>query len=580
MKKIGKFIGKAGNTVVNTAKNAVGNTYDAALSTIKEIPKSPGRLIDEAQALTQDPAGYIQNKVTNTSFRDVTSAVTLGLDRVAEQTVRDAGLGKLVDGLDAFADVVSDVTAIVLQAVTCSVWIKNPGFHAATAVIYAARVAGIIKSKNDAYSFVKGGEFLKAVSTINVPLLDLLPCAIEAAFLVPLPATGRGRGSLDHLGTRAAKELSESALGLAAGIVGDKSVATLRIAARSPAVGAISRSQDKLDILVVRGDGSAITAAWQPGDSSWRGWWLVANGRATPGTPVTAVSRSKDKLDVFMVGLDGRVWTAAWESGDTSWRGWWPIGNLKTLPGTPVGAVSRSTDKLDVFVTGTDGRVYTAAWQAGDASWQGWWPVANGRTTPGTPITAVSRSKDKLDIFMVGLDGRVWTAAWEPRPGDTAWRGWWPIGNVKTLPGAPVGVVSRSTDKLDVFITGTDGVVHTAAWEPRPGDTSWRGWWPVANGRATPGTPVTAVSRSRDKLDIFMVGLDGRVWTAAWQPGDTSWRGWWAIGQLEVVPMTAISCVSRSADKLDIFVRGIDHEVFTAAWQPGDRNWRGWWQLT
>lgn len=477
MKNIGKFIGKAGKTVVNTAKNAAGNTYDAALSTIKEIPQAPGRLIDEVQALTQDPAGYIQNKVMNTSFRDVTSAVTLGLDRVAEQTLRDAGLGKLVDGLDAFADVVSDVMAIVLQAVTCSVWIKNPGFHAATAVIYAARVARIIKSKNDAVNFVKGGEFLKAVSTINVPLLDLIPCAIEAAFLAPLPASGRGRGSLDHLGTRAANELSGSALGLAAGIVGDKSVATLRIAARSPAVGAISRSQDKLDIMVVRGDGSAITAAWQPSDSSWRGWWPVANGRATPGIPVTAVSRSKDKLDIFMVGLDGRVWTAAWQPGDTSWRGWWAIGSLKTLPGTPVGAVSRSADKLDVFVTGVDGLVYTAAWEAGDTSWRGWWPVANGRTTAGTPVTAVSRSKDKLDIFMVGLDGRVWTAAWEPRPGDA------------------------------------------------------------------------------------------------------SWRGWWAIGQLEVVPMTAISCVSRSADKLDIFVRGIDYEVFTAAWQPGDRNWRGWWQI-
>ena len=46
-----------------------------------------------------------------------------------------------------------------------------------------------------------------------------------------------------------------------------------------------------------------------------------------------------------------------------------------------------------------------------------------------------------------------------------------------------------------------------------------------------PGAPVTAVSRSTDKLDVFVVGTDGRVWTAAWEPGFTDWwHGWWPIG--------------------------------------------------
>jgi hypothetical protein len=32
-----------------------------------------------------------------------------------------------------------------------------------------------------------------------------------------------------------------------------------------------------------------------------------------------------------------------------------------------------------------------------------------------------------------------------------------------------------------------------------------------------------------DTLDIFTTGLDGEIYTAAWQPGDTAWRGWWLI---------------------------------------------------
>lgn len=71
--------------------------------------------------------------------------------------------------------------------------------------------------------------------------------------------------------------------------------------------------------------------------------------------------------------------------------------------------------------------------------------------------------------------------------------------------GRQVNAVSRSRDKLDIFVID-------------------RG------GRAAPEAPVTCVSRSADKLDVFVVGLDGRVWTAAWEPGfSDGWRGWWAL---------------------------------------------------
>jgi hypothetical protein len=38
---------------------------------------------------------------------------------------------------------------------------------------------------------------------------------------------------------------------------------------------------------------------------------------------------------------------------------------------------------------------------------------------------------------------------------------------------------------------------------------------------------VTAVSRSTDLLDVFVVGLDGRVYTAACAPDSRDWQGWW-----------------------------------------------------
>ncbi|MFN2495748.1 MAG: hypothetical protein ABR608_07560 [Pseudonocardiaceae bacterium] len=150
-----------------------------------------------------------------------------------------------------------------------------------------------------------------------------------------------------------------------------------------------------------------------------------------------------------------------------------------------------------------------------------------------------------------------------------------------TLAGAggvgPVAIVSRAPELLDVFTVGADGGVYTAAWQP--GDADFRGWWRIGGLQAAPCAPVTAVSRSRDKLDVLVAGLDGQVYTAAWEPGDTDWRGWWPVGGLVTVQHATVSAVSRSADKLDVFASGPDGRVYTAAWEPGDDGFRGWWPI-
>src|SRR5262249_521555 len=148
-------------------------------------------------------------------------------------------------------------------------------------------------------------------------------------------------------------------------------------------------------------------------------------------------------------------------------------------------------------------------------------------------VEAISRSTDKLDIFVTDRAGVIWTAAWEPDFTDW-WHGWWQLNGGRAAPGAPIHGVSRNRDKLDVFTAGPDGKIYTAAWEPTDGGHGW--WWLNSGGTALRGH-VTVVSRNIDKLDAFVVGADGRVYTAAWEPGYADWwHGWWAIGDIRVPP--------------------------------------------
>ena len=98
--------------------------------------------------------------------------------------------------------------------------------------------------------------------------------------------------------------------------------------------------------------------------------------------------------------------------------------------------------------------------------------------------------------------------------------------------------------------------MRSAAWEPAFSD-GWHGWWHILGGLAAPSGPVSAVSRSADKLDIFVVGTDSTIYTAACEPAFADgWHGWWNLigggqptGRSSLAPLAArtSSTSSRSA---------------------------------
>jgi hypothetical protein len=138
--------------------------------------------------------------------------------------------------------------------------------------------------------------------------------------------------------------------------------------------------------------------------------------------------------------------------------------------------------------------------------------------------------------------------------------------------------VSRSAGHLDLFAVGDDDRVFTAAWETA--FSGWRGWWAVPGIVGAPGAPIAAVAKEPDDIDLFVTGPSGRVYSAAWPyPDDNGWRGW------ELRPSGApsqftrgahVSAIARSTGKLDLFAVAPDGRIWTSAWES---EWRGWWAL-
>ena len=330
----------------------------------------------------------------------------------------------------------------------------------------------------------------------------------------------------------------------------------------SNVVTAASRQPDLVDIFTVDNASVIKTAAHKNG-GTWHGWWQICNGNTSGDSPITAISRGPNKLDILSVGFDGKINHAGWY-GD-GWKGWWPVAGGQAVLGTQVGAVSRAPNLLDAFHVGNDGNIYTAAWDENTDKmgvWRGWWHVANGKGLPGSLVSAASRGSDHLDIFVTGLDGHVWTAAWGPQT-NGKWAGWWQILNLQVPFGAPISAVSRAPDWLDIFVTGSDGGIYSASYNASSKD-GWHGWWQIQQDKAKPGSQIAALSRGHNSLDIFVVGENNRIFSAGWQGKD--WVGGYVGDEnFRVAPGTQVSAVAKDKDHIDVFAIGTDGRVWTSS---------------
>jgi hypothetical protein len=103
---------------------------------------------------------------------------------------------------------------------------------------------------------------------------------------------------------------------------------------------------------------------------------------------------------------------------------------VSTLPGElDLFTISRS------FPIANNGHVYAARSFGNSIFFYPDWTQIGDLYAPGNYVSAVSRSTDKWDIFVAGSDGQVWTTAsgvWTTVPGVGVW---WPLPGIHVLQG-------------------------------------------------------------------------------------------------------------------------------------------------
>jgi hypothetical protein len=305
----------------------------------------------------------------------------------------------------------------------------------------------------------------------------------------------------------------------------------------------VSRSPTIVDAFCIDPSGAVVTANVSgpmglPKAGNFTQICPPGTGSARPGSPLAALSRTPRTLDVFWVGPDGAI-TSTWWNADLTgvWTDNPPFavtGANAAQAGSGLAALSRLAEHIDLFwVGGVDGAIQSQYWD-GSGPPGGWAEhspfaiTAPGAARLGSPVVAVSRVPEQIDVFWIGPYGSIMTQWWHAGDG-TGWadHGPFPIApDGSAGPGSGLTVVARTQEHLDAFWIGPGNAVMTQWWDgaPHAGWTDHAPFGITAAGAAHAGSPLSAVCRDAENINVCFVGPDGAILAQWWAAG--SGTGW------------------------------------------------------
>ena len=233
-------------------------------------------------------------------------------------------------------------------------------------------------------------------------------------------------------------------------------------------------------------------------------------GGGAIGAPAVAAGPN-GALAVAIRGLDNAVWVRQRTSASAGWSGWTSIGG--TVTAQPAMA-SWGAGRLDVVARGADGAMWQRAQSGG--TWLSWASLGGG-FAPGTGPALSSPGSQSLMLAAVGLDRQVWARTHTP----SGWTGWQRVG------GSVIGDVAVSSPQPGrslIVGRGLEDQAYVNLVDMTASGVRPYGWAP--QGGVLSASPAIASAPGSGRTDLFVLGLDGRIWRKTQTSMTSGWSGW------------------------------------------------------
>jgi predicted Rdx family selenoprotein len=180
-----------------------------------------------------------------------------------------------------------------------------------------------------------------------------------------------------------------------------------------------------------------------------------------------------------------------------------------------------------------------------------------------TDIAAVRMPDGHAEAFMVGLDGRMWRSSQHADggfPDDFALK---PVGSSANK-AQRITAVALPDGRADVFMIGLDGhIFHSVQSSPNGAFPDFGGG--LVGSPANLATDIAAVRMPNGHVEVFIVGLDGRMWRSS-QHADGSFPDDFALKPVGSSANRAqrITAVALPDGRAVVIMIGLDGHMFNS----------------
>jgi hypothetical protein len=181
-------------------------------------------------------------------------------------------------------------------------------------------------------------------------------------------------------------------------------------------------------------------------------------------------------------------------------------------------------------------------------------------------VTTISRGVGLMDVFATGSDGVVRHRAWV-RDHWSAWVSLTAGMSIKVV-GEPAAVTSRA-GRIDLFARGADNHLKRLVW------TSTSGWglWQDVDGFITASPAAT--TRSDTGVDVFARNNAGQIIWRHFNVATNSWSNGWGGLHDKTTSSGPAAVSSPDGTRMNIFARDHDGTLLSLMWTEA-HGWYNW----
>jgi hypothetical protein len=97
----------------------------------------------------------------------------------------------------------------------------------------------------------------------------------------------------------------------------------------------------------------------------------------------------------------------------------------------------------------------------------------------------------------------------------------------------------------------------------------WSDWLALGDNVFPVGSTITALSLSHGATSLYLVGLDGQIWSNFFpSENGPEWSGWFALGPNTFPIRSRIGAANPEPGETSLFVRGVDGQVWSTFFDP------------